>query len=471
MDKTIKTLTEAIQLSKEGTKPYDAVAEVVRVEGDTAWCHIVGGIDETPVRMTIAAQEGDTVQVRVSGGRAWITGNQSAPPTDDTVAHVANKSAKEAKKTADDAQVMAENAEEVASKANEAARNVNQYFWHTETDTGAGAGAHITEIPKDEFLDDPNNGGGNLLAQSGGVYARDGLFVLAKFGAETIIGQVCRTTITDGKFLVETDLNKYIELAVNGTGLYTEIIEQNEIDMVFFQGGYKPHFQVAHQIGTIYTVYAIGKYDYDYKGDTVSDRAGDVWIDDSSLTIEDFPNGIMIRYGEPSAAEVSTLNLKASDIILLPTTGTNYLKLSSSKTELGGDVETSGDITAGGDIYIGANKLTDYVIERGTSGNWKYIKWHSGRVEAEGYVTFSSLTFSTRGSLYRSPATAFTIPSGIFDTAPSEGHAWIQSGSASDYFGAVIGSLTATGGNCMVWKATSGTGSNISVHMRLIYRG
>jgi len=54
------------------------------VSGSTAYVHIPGGVAETPVTMTIACKKGDTVQVRVSGGRAWIVGNETAPPTDDT---------------------------------------------------------------------------------------------------------------------------------------------------------------------------------------------------------------------------------------------------------------------------------------------------------------------------------------------------------------------------------------------------
>ena len=41
--------------NKKGTSPYDTQAEVVRVEGNTAWVHIPGGVDETPVRMTMNA--------------------------------------------------------------------------------------------------------------------------------------------------------------------------------------------------------------------------------------------------------------------------------------------------------------------------------------------------------------------------------------------------------------------------------
>lgn len=79
---------------------YDTPATVKRVEGSTAWIHIPGGVDETPVRLTIDAKAGDTVQVRISGGGAWIVGNATAPPTDDTKAKEAIKQAEEAAGTA-----------------------------------------------------------------------------------------------------------------------------------------------------------------------------------------------------------------------------------------------------------------------------------------------------------------------------------------------------------------------------------
>ena len=69
-----------------GTEAYDTIAEVVRTEGSTAWVHIPGGVDETPIAMSVSAKEGDTVRVRVAGGQAWIVGNDTAPPTDDSLA-------------------------------------------------------------------------------------------------------------------------------------------------------------------------------------------------------------------------------------------------------------------------------------------------------------------------------------------------------------------------------------------------
>ena len=52
--------------------------------------------DETPVQNTINCSEGETVQVRISNGSAFLVGNASAPPTDDTTANVAHFVAEQA---------------------------------------------------------------------------------------------------------------------------------------------------------------------------------------------------------------------------------------------------------------------------------------------------------------------------------------------------------------------------------------
>lgn len=97
------TATEIISAMQEANNKeptgYDTTAEVVRIEGSTAWVHIPGGVDETPVALTIGAQTGDTVQVRVSGGSAWLTGNLTDPPTSDKTANEALMTAAGAAKT------------------------------------------------------------------------------------------------------------------------------------------------------------------------------------------------------------------------------------------------------------------------------------------------------------------------------------------------------------------------------------
>lgn len=111
---TVDTMKKA---SKPKTSEYDVNGIVKRVDGKTAWVHFDGGIDETPVRMTISARKGDKVRVHVGGGKAYITGNETAPPTDDGEARKATKYAGEAKRAADNAEQTAQKAQKSADEA------------------------------------------------------------------------------------------------------------------------------------------------------------------------------------------------------------------------------------------------------------------------------------------------------------------------------------------------------------------
>lgn len=82
LNEFIKEIASTMKQSK--TKAYDTVAKVLRVDEKTAYVHIDGGADETPAQMAINCKAGDSVKIRVSGGRAWLTGNLTSPPTDDT---------------------------------------------------------------------------------------------------------------------------------------------------------------------------------------------------------------------------------------------------------------------------------------------------------------------------------------------------------------------------------------------------
>lgn len=119
MNDIVKKLQSAVdsQATKAQPASYDTPAEVRRIENGTVWVHIPGGVDETPVRQTISCSEGDTVQVRVSGGNAWLQGNQTAPPTDDTLAKKADDKAGEAIDSATMARTAAQIAESSAQSA------------------------------------------------------------------------------------------------------------------------------------------------------------------------------------------------------------------------------------------------------------------------------------------------------------------------------------------------------------------
>ena len=63
--------------------------------------------------------------------------------------------------------------------------NTNQHFWFTAS--GGDTGAHITEVTREEFLNDPSNGGGNLIARSNGIAVRNGLTEMASFSENNIV--------------------------------------------------------------------------------------------------------------------------------------------------------------------------------------------------------------------------------------------------------------------------------------------
>lgn len=103
-------LLDAINaITENKDKSFDTPATVLRVDGDTVWVHIDGGADETPVRKTINCEQGQTVQVRISNGSAFLVGNESAPPTDDKTANVAHF-------VAEQADIKAVKAEETATE-------------------------------------------------------------------------------------------------------------------------------------------------------------------------------------------------------------------------------------------------------------------------------------------------------------------------------------------------------------------
>ena len=227
--KKIVGVSDAVQNKK--LKSYDTSGVVRRIEGNTAYIHFPGGIDETPVEKTINAYPGDTVQIRVSGGKAFIVGNATAPPTDNRVANVARRAATNAVDTATKAEEKAveaeynsesalssaESAVAYSTEAKQIAGKTNQYFWHKESvdpdSEDDETGAHITEVPQEEW--EVSQSGGNLLARSNGIAVRDGLTELASFGTTMRIGRENSTHFDVGNTginAVDENGNTYFEV-------------------------------------------------------------------------------------------------------------------------------------------------------------------------------------------------------------------------------------------------------------------
>ena len=201
MTRTMKDLLTAMR-GKPKPSGYDTSAEVMRVEGTVAWVHIPGGVDETPVKKTIDCKPGETVQVRVSGGTATLTGNETTPPTGDgaaiaaataaglaqiraataaAAASAATQAAEQARREARAAQADAETgisaaaqAQLAATAAQEVAGATASHFWADEQ------GVHIASTPSDAST------GENVLVTADGFAIRHGEAPKAAWSADSI---------------------------------------------------------------------------------------------------------------------------------------------------------------------------------------------------------------------------------------------------------------------------------------------
>jgi len=166
----------ARMLKRSRSPGSDYTGTVTKVEGSTAYVQLTGSeITDTPVALSIDAKPGDRVRVRVCNGKAWITGNDTAPPTNDT------KSIRQLQQVAADNDKRVNKMQKAVDETAGLAANTNQYFWFTEE--GSDTGAHVTEIPRKQFIADPEHGGGNMLMRSNGLAIRNGLVELAKLFA------------------------------------------------------------------------------------------------------------------------------------------------------------------------------------------------------------------------------------------------------------------------------------------------
>lgn len=174
MNEFVKEIASAMKQSK--TKAYDTVAKVLRVDEKTAYVHIDGGADETPAQMTINCKEGDSVKIRVSGGRAWLTGNLTSPPTDDTAANEANKTVTKVKKSYENFKYATEeNFNSQESKILEAAKVATNFMKYID-----GLGLIVGDMRG-------NTLGQNTLLDSNGMAVRNGSSEIVRFGTAPIV--------------------------------------------------------------------------------------------------------------------------------------------------------------------------------------------------------------------------------------------------------------------------------------------
>lgn len=202
MNEFVKEIASTMKQSK--TKAYDTVAKVLRVDEKTAYVHIDGGADETPAQMAINCKAGDTVKIRVSGGKAWITGNITAPPTDDSAAEIAQTAVK----------AVAKSYGEFASLTTDNFKAVNADIENLNTKKLDAESAKI----KFANIDFSNIG----KAAMEYFYAQSGLIKDVVVGDQKITGHLIGVTISGD--LIEGNTVKAEKLVVLGEdGLYYKL--------------------------------------------------------------------------------------------------------------------------------------------------------------------------------------------------------------------------------------------------------
>ena len=173
MNEFVKEIASAMKESK--TKAYDTVAKVLRVDEKTAYVHIDGGADETPAQMAINCKTGDSVKIRVSGGKAWLTGNLTSPPTDDTAANEASKTATKVKKSYENFKYATEeNFNDQEEKISEAAKVATNFMKYIE-----GLGLVVGDMRG-------NTLGQNALLDANGMCVRNNNSEIVRFGITDI---------------------------------------------------------------------------------------------------------------------------------------------------------------------------------------------------------------------------------------------------------------------------------------------
>lgn len=227
LNEIVKTMQDAVNRQTDQAKPggYDTTATVRRIEGDTAFVHIPGGVDETPVKLTINAKAGDNVQVRVSGGSAFLVGNGSSPPTDDaranqayTVATVAEGAAENALANAARAAEAADSAQASATRAESAAGDAVIAAGNAQTAAASAQTAADTALVSLSTVEDVvgvlnwiTEHGTMTLTSDVTVNPAHVYFIVDPAG-DYVVGGTHYSIVSDPK---DADLSTYYELTVD----------------------------------------------------------------------------------------------------------------------------------------------------------------------------------------------------------------------------------------------------------------
>lgn len=197
--------------------------------------------------------------------------------THDTSTEVYNAGMTQAAQDAYDAKTLAD--------------DTNQYFWYAPT--GADTGAHITEVPQDEWNDSTNpnyHSGGNLLARSTGIAVRDGMDELATFGTSgAVIGQNA-----NGQSRTEIDTAGMQIIQKNSSGTDIQLANLGYGDAADGLGAITtaPYYTLGRRLSTASPYDSTATYTY---GD-VCEYGGKIYVCKTSITTPEAWNSAHWKY-------------------------------------------------------------------------------------------------------------------------------------------------------------------------------
>lgn len=326
-----------------------------------------------------------------------------------------------------------------------------QYFW-TDAD-----GVHVTQVPQDEYVQDPTSAGINILINStNGMQVLNGLTVLAFYSLSELIGD------PDGA---------HVEITSEGV----TITSPDGIAFSVQQGAGTSQIMVTKTVGERATTFP--------HTFTVPDLS-------SAVTGTD----VIVRYREAdTTSSYKVLTFTKGTVQTQSTThgtvaydgATAFTVNNTSGTfrltavlyyavEIVPQINMQGEAIVTGSLTVNGNVINETVIENGvkigTHGNWFYRKWSSGMVEAwYNMDTAISVNFNSSSSVagtYRKDS-AITIPSGIFPAKPNFGMVNVQQDSTTIH--GEFHPVSATSGTVYWTRDATGTAKiTASIYVSLI---
>lgn len=119
-------------------------------------------------------------------------------------------------------------------------------------------------------------------------------------------------------------------------------------------------------------------------------------------------------------------------------------------------------------LRINSNDVTDYIIENGSSGIWKWHKYASGQIKCWGEKSWTGVECSTSaGGGYRSADQTQALPSGLF-TAIDVCQATMKGSGGNGYTMALRTLCTTTSISQMFWNTSKATKSTCTVDYYII---